>query len=61
MLYLLGVRNHPIIRAALGAILLVAGILWHGDVLLEVFGGALVIWGTAATVAKLRRRGGQTR
>jgi len=61
MLYLLGARNHPIVRAALGAVLLIAGIGWHGDVLLEVLGGVLVIWGTVASVAKLRRHGGETR
>jgi hypothetical protein len=59
MLYLLGARSHPFVRAIVGAVLLTVGLVWHGDVLLEMIGGALIIWGLCAQVSSVRRRGGQ--
>jgi hypothetical protein len=56
MLYLLGARSHPFVRALVGVAMLVVGLVWHGDVLLELIGGAMIIWGTCAQVASMRRR-----
>jgi UDP-N-acetylmuramyl pentapeptide phosphotransferase/UDP-N-acetylglucosamine-1-phosphate transferase len=62
MLYLLGARNHPFIRALLGAVLIVAGVIVHGATLLVLLGGVLFVWGTVAGVTRrYRRRAGGPR
>ena len=54
MLFLLGGRKNPAMRAMVGAVLLVAGIAIHGGVVLVAFGAVLIVWGAALTVKKYR-------
>lgn len=54
MIFLLGGRNHPAIRAILGAVLLVAGIVIHGGAILIALGAVLIVWGAALTLKKYR-------
>jgi threonine/homoserine/homoserine lactone efflux protein len=44
MIYLLGGRNNPAIRAIIGAVLLAAGIVVHGAAILAALGVVLLLW-----------------
>ena len=44
MLFLLGGRKNPVLRAILGALLLVAGIVIHGGAILVGIGAVLLVW-----------------
>jgi hypothetical protein len=54
MIFLLGGRKNPAIRAILGAVLLVAGIAIHGGAVLIALGAVLIVWGGAQTLKKQR-------
>ena len=54
MLFLLGGRKNPAMRAIVGAVLLVAGIAIHGGAVLVALGAVLIVWGAALTVKKYR-------
>jgi predicted phage tail protein len=54
MIFLLGGRKNPAIRALVGAVLLVVGIVIHGGAILIALGAVLIIWGAALTVKKQR-------
>jgi hypothetical protein len=54
MIYLLGGRKNPAIRAIVGAVLLVAGIVIHGGGILIALGAVLIVWGGAQTLRKQR-------
>ena len=58
MIYLLGGRKNPAIRAIVGAVLLVAGIVIHGGAILIALGAVLIVWGliTAGTALRARQR-----
>lgn len=49
-------RGHPALRALIGAVLLVVGLLVHGT-LLTVGGAVVLAWGIIASVAASRGRG----
>jgi hypothetical protein len=50
MIYLLGGRKNPAVRAIVGAIVLVAGIVIHGGAILIALGAVLIVWGGAQTL-----------
>jgi hypothetical protein len=54
MIFLLGGRKNPAIRAIVGAVVLVVGIVIHGGAILVALGGVLIVWGAAQTVKKHR-------
>jgi hypothetical protein len=50
MIFLLGGRKNPAIRAIVGAAVLVAGLVIHGGAILVALGAVLVVWGGAQTL-----------
>jgi membrane-bound ClpP family serine protease len=54
MIFLLGGRKNPAIRAIVGAVLLVAGIVIHGGAILIALGAVLIVWGAALALKKQR-------
>ena len=54
MIYLLGGRKNPAIRAIIGAVLLLAGIVIHAGAILIALGAVLIVWGGAQTLKKRR-------
>jgi predicted phage tail protein len=52
MIFLLGGRKNPAIRAIVGAVILVAGIAIHGAAILIALGAVLIVWGGAQTLKK---------
>jgi hypothetical protein len=44
MLFLLGGRKKPAVRAIVGALLVVAGMVIHGGAILVGLGAVLVVW-----------------
>ncbi len=54
MIFLLGGRKNPAIRALVGAVVLVVGIAIHGGAILIALGAALIVWGGAQGVKKHR-------
>jgi len=54
MLFLLGGRKNPAMRAIVGAVLLVAGIAIHGCAVLVALGAVLIVWGAALSLKKYR-------
>lgn len=54
MIFLLGGRNNPAIRAVVGAVVLIAGIVIPGGAILIALGAVLVAWGGALTLKKYR-------
>jgi hypothetical protein len=60
MIYLLGGRKNPAVRAIVGAIILVAGLVIHGGAILIALGVVLIVWGGAQTLKAHRasRHGG---
>ena len=56
MIYLLGGRKNPAIRAMVGAVLLVAGFVIHGGAILVALGAVLIVWGGAQAL-KAHRSG----
>jgi hypothetical protein len=47
MIFLLGGRKNPAVRAVVGALLLVAGIVIHDGAIFIALGAVLIIWGGA--------------
>jgi hypothetical protein len=58
MLFLLGGRQNPAIRAIIGALLVVAGIVIHGGAILVGLGAVFLVW-AGAQALKARRNGRQ--
>jgi hypothetical protein len=54
MIYLLGGRKNPTVRAIVGAIVLVAGIVIHGGGILIALGAVLIVWGGAQSLKAYR-------
>jgi hypothetical protein len=54
VIFLLGGRKYPAIRAIIGVVVLVAGILIHGNAILIALGAVLIVWGAAQTLRKHR-------
>jgi len=54
MIFLLGGSKSPAMRAIVGAVLLVAGILVHGAAILIAVGVVLIVWGAALTLKQRR-------
>jgi hypothetical protein len=60
MLFLFRGHNGPVVRAIVGAILLVVGVAIHGGALLAGIGAVLVVWGGIGALGSRRvRRQGQ--
>jgi membrane-bound ClpP family serine protease len=60
MLFLFRGHNGPIIRAIVGALLLVAGIAVHGQPIFAGIGAVLFVWGAFGALSSQRaRRHGQ--
>jgi hypothetical protein len=51
-------RGHygPAVRAIVGALLLVAGIAFHGEAIFAGIGAVLLVWGGIGTLRSLRAR-----
>jgi hypothetical protein len=56
MLFLFKGRHGPVVRAVVGAILLVVGVTVYGGALLAGIGVVLVIWGGIGALSSLRVR-----
>jgi hypothetical protein len=56
MLFFFRGHNGPVIRAIIGAILLVTGIAIHGGALLAGVGAVLLVWGAIGTLSGYRVR-----
>jgi hypothetical protein len=54
MIFLLGGRKNPAVRAIVGAVILIAGIVIPGGAVFIALGGVLIVWGAALTVKKYR-------
>ncbi len=54
MIYLLGGRKNPAVRAIVGAIVLVAGVVIHCGGILIALGAVLIVWGGAQTLKAYR-------
>jgi membrane-bound ClpP family serine protease len=59
MLFLFRGHNGPVVRAIVGAVLLVIGIAIHGGALLAGIGVVLLVWGGIGAVStqRVRRQG----
>ena len=53
-MFMFGIKVDPRIRAALGAAVLVTGVLLH-LVVLDAIGGVLVVWGVGQWLSRSRR------
>jgi membrane-bound ClpP family serine protease len=56
MLFLFGGRNGPVVRAVIGAILLVVGLVLPRGALLAGIGAVLLIWGGFGALSARRAR-----
>ena len=56
MLFLFRGHNTPVVRAILGAVLLVIGIAVHGQALLAGIGAVLLVWGAIGAFSNQRAR-----
>ena len=54
MLFLFRGHNGPLVRAIVGAFLLVVGIIVHGGAILAVVGAVLLVWGGIGALSAQR-------